>query len=274
LVKIFQIPERPFDDLMKSQPTFVMDENLAMLGVLRFNPKSKPLGIGGFKTAHFGQLDLTTLPESGLGVLANQRVAIKRPYRLKKDQGKSKDPVDPITKDIARFAFDIELRHVLQEANLLYWASSLMTFTYSFIAREIAASPSPPPFLIPSVHYVRGAVAVAQTPGGNNSPTHHAYLLEELIDKEEGQFTKYVHNAEAGPLQEAYEPGYGLAVFFCFCQHVQYAKTGGNAYISDFQGKHSFLLSPERSLKHVIGGKTLLCDPQIMTNPYVSAHGI
>lgn len=255
-----------------------MDEDLALLGVLRFNPKSKPLGVGGFKTAHFGQLNLTPLAEGGLGVLANQHVAIKRPYRWKKgkekDQGQSNDPVDPIMKDIGRFAFDIELQHVLAEANLLYWASSLMAFTYSFIAREMDASPSPPPFLIPSVQYVRGAVAIAQTPGGKNSPTHNAYLLEELIDEDsEGPFRKYVHNADAGPLQEAYEPGYDLAVFFCFCQHVQYTKTGGNAYISDFQGEYALLSSLVGYLKHVIGGRTLLCDPQIMTNPYVSADG-
>ncbi|KAJ7598200.1 hypothetical protein C8J56DRAFT_1038979 [Mycena floridula] len=42
---------------------------------------------------------------------------------------------------------------------------------------------------------------------------------------------------------------YNIAAFLCFSQHVQYLKTGGLAYISDYQG-----------------ASDLLTDPQIMTS--------
>ncbi|KAI5990982.1 hypothetical protein EDD15DRAFT_2169762 [Pisolithus albus] len=52
------------------------------------------------------------------------------------------------------------------------------------------------------------------------------------------------------PLDEEAEE---ITVFLAFTQHVQYVKTGGQVYISDYQGSGS-----------------LLTDPQILTHPYVS----
>jgi Alpha-kinase family len=272
MVKLYQIKEQRFNDLISSQkPSFVLESDAVLHGILSFNPKAPPLGIGMFKTAHFGQLSLTPLATDGLGISANQHVAIKRPYRRNIGRGKEVD-IDMLPpRDLGRFAFDTELKKVLSEANLLYWASSLMAFTYDFIARDIAASPYPPPFDIPALRYVNGAVAIAQIPSNSKGPTFHVYLVEEFIDEDlEGLFTKYIQNATARSLLKPDQEGYDIAEFLCFCQHVQYEKTGGSTYISDFQGactiSHIFLIN---IFIEVTGGKTLLCDPQIMTDQYV-----
>jgi hypothetical protein len=55
-------------------------------------------------------------------------------------------------------------------------------------------------------------------------------------------------------------------------QHLQYWKTDGMVYISDFQGmQHGLrLLSGlARRLNTLTGAGHLLIDPQVMTNPYV-----
>ena len=62
------------------------------------------------------------------------------------------------------------------------------------------------------------------------------------------QFIKYIHNADAVPLQEHKlhnEPGYEIEVFLCFIQHVQFMCTHGQAYISDFQGLWTYFIFVE-----------------------------
>ncbi|KAJ7214556.1 kinase-like domain-containing protein, partial [Mycena pura] len=146
----------------------------------------------------------------------------------------------------------------LQEANLLYWASSLMGFTYSFINYFISKAVGKPPFDIPELRFVYAGVAVShdQVLGNNTANTssvRRTYLLEELIDTEAEDFVKFVHNGNALPLLEPEDPLYEIAQFLCFTQHVQYYKTEGAVFLSDLQGT-----------------KTLLTDPQIMTSPKIS----
>jgi hypothetical protein len=62
-------------------------------------------------------------------------------------------------------------------------------------------------------------------------------ILEELIDASQGEFRKFVHNGSALPLLLPDDDDYDLACFLCFCQHVQWSKTGSLAFVSDFQGK-------------------------------------
>ncbi|KAG1825148.1 hypothetical protein EV424DRAFT_1287874, partial [Suillus variegatus] len=80
-----------------------------------------------------------------------------------------------------------------------------------------------------------------------------AFLLEELIPGGQDAFVKFIHNTDCDPLLDPGEDGYNTALFLAFTQHVQYEKTGGLAYISDYQGVTE-----------------LLTDPQILTHPSVS----
>ncbi|KZT53343.1 kinase-like protein, partial [Calocera cornea HHB12733] len=76
------------------------------------------------------------------------------------------------------------------------------------------------------------------------------YLVEEMIeDVAKGGFVKYLHNSSAIPRMLSGEEG-RISAFLSFSQHVQFVRTGGLAYISDYQGA---------------GG--LLTDPQVITNP-------
>ncbi|KAJ7200420.1 hypothetical protein GGX14DRAFT_372176, partial [Mycena pura] len=118
----------------------------------------------------------------------------------------------------------------LQEANLLYWASSLMGFTYSFIKHFIpkAAETPPPPFDV--CHCMR----VSRFPMTKSwettlqiPPLWAGHLLEEFIDTEAEDFVKFVHNGSALPLLEPEDPLYEISEFLCFTQHVQYYKTEG-----------------------------------------------
>ena len=203
------------------------------LGYLSYD-KSKLIGKGTFKTAHLASLNwVSTFPSTGLGAKNSQSipVALKRPY-----DDRSSDKV------IKRFNYADESRKVLTEGTLLGWADSLLQFAYTFINDFIAENT--PPFPIPQLRFVRGAIAYSEKPlngtpaSGASSGTSHraAYLLEELLPKDL-EFIKYIHNGEAVPLQDEDEPGYDIGLFLCFIQHVQFIHTHGQAYISDFQGK-------------------------------------
>ncbi|CAK5279012.1 unnamed protein product [Mycena citricolor] len=75
-------------------------------------------------------------------------------------------------------------------------------------------------------------------------------MIEELI---ESPFVKFVHNRAPIPHLAPTHPLFYVAEFLCFTQHVQYEKSGGLVFISDYQGSES-----------------LLSDPQIMTAPDIS----
>ena len=84
-------------------------------------------------------------------------------------------------------------------------------------------------------------MAIAQKPLNNTGPLpttdHAAYILEELLlPGKKSDFVKYLHNASATSELSLDDPDYQHAKFLMFIQHVQYAITGGVAYVSDFQG--------------------------------------
>ncbi|KAJ7206097.1 hypothetical protein GGX14DRAFT_343351, partial [Mycena pura] len=97
-----------------------------------------------------------------------------------------------------------------------------------------------PPFPIPKICFVRAGVAVVH-PAAKGGTTYtislrRTCLLEEFINNPESEFVKFVHNGDAVPLLADNDPLYALADFLCFTQHVQYAKSGGLIFISDYQG--------------------------------------
>ncbi|KAJ7318486.1 hypothetical protein DFH08DRAFT_714683, partial [Mycena albidolilacea] len=129
----------------------------------------------------------------------------------------------------------------VQEANLLYWASSLMDFAYSAIALCVSNADEPPPFTIPKLRFVHAGVTVShdQASGTNISNTcsiWRRYLVEEFIEDGLDGFTKFVHNGSANPLVDHNDPRFKIAEFLCFVQHMQHFKTDGTVFVSNFQG--------------------------------------
>ncbi|KAG1842048.1 hypothetical protein DFJ58DRAFT_748303 [Suillus subalutaceus] len=124
---------------------------------------------------------------------------------------------------------------LFREANILYWAKALLGLVYDVIDRAVAGASEPVPFNIPRVRFVEAGLALSYYQDSSKPAL------------------KYIHNMDPNPLLDPDEPGYDFALFLAFTQHVQYVKTGGLVFISDYQGNTE-----------------LLTDPQIMTHPSVS----
>ena len=125
------------------------------------------------------------------------------------------------------------------ELNCIGWASGLMTCVYDFM-KESEADVGLPPFNVPHMQYVQCGLAISK-PKGQACPGHSAYLIEEYIETNKtggkGWFIKYLNNSSARPRQFE-DPRQTLrAKFLSFAQHVQFWKTDGLAFVSDFQGK-------------------------------------
>ena len=126
------------------------------------------------------------------------------------------------------------------ELNCIGWASALMTCVYDFI-KESEASIGFPPFDVPHMQYVQCGLAVSKPEDNHLQVGHTAYLIEEYIntDKTSGKnwFVKYLNNSSAKPRQFDNQKKNIRAEFLSFAQHVQFWKTEGLAFVSDFQGK-------------------------------------
>ena len=65
------------------------------------------------------------------------------------------------------------------------------------------------------------------------------YLVEELIRTEDGPWRKYINNNSSFPHHFHDKENQRRADFLAFCQHVQYWRTGCQAFTLDFQGELS-----------------------------------
>ncbi|KAG1874865.1 hypothetical protein F4604DRAFT_1925000 [Suillus subluteus] len=233
------------------------------------------IGIGGFKMAHKGWLTLMLTPSSGLGSEMLHNVVVKRLFHRVHPPGMLASNMDF---RIGCFTLIDEMPKLFREANILYWAKALLGLVYDFIDCAIASTSESPPFNIPHVRFIEAGLALSFFVGGGKpssktGTTHAAFLLEEVIDcGDEGHdFTKFIHNMDPNPLLDPEDFGYDFALFLAFTQHVQYVKTSGLAFISDYQGIHYSTLAPTQfSYRNNIGNTGLLTDPQIMTDPSVS----
>jgi hypothetical protein len=221
---------------------FCLDPEACLNGQLTIDISSdNMLGAGGFKTAHPGWLTLFAAPESGLGSCPREKVAVKRPFHKIYPPGSSRAPGKYV---IGRYVVADEIPKLFREANVLYWAGPLLEFAYNYIDHCIARSTDPPPFTIPRLRFVEAGLALSysQAPSDSNQkskgcPPRAGFLLEELIgDDDNRNFIKYIHNMDCNPLLDEDEFGYDIAAFLACTQHIQYVKTGGLAFISDYQG--------------------------------------
>ncbi|KAG1799496.1 uncharacterized protein BJ212DRAFT_1208721, partial [Suillus subaureus] len=160
------------------------------------------LGAGEFKTAHPGWLSLTPLAKSRLGLTPGQNVAVKRPFH------KVFPSASSLMYKIGRFSSINEIAKLGKEANILYWAHSLLQLTYTFINHCIASSDKPPPFNIPHVHFIDAGLAISYSQcdskptkeGSKTGSTCAGYLVEELIEGGPDIFLKVIHNMDSNPL--------------------------------------------------------------------------
>ncbi|KAL4077521.1 hypothetical protein J3A83DRAFT_4069257, partial [Scleroderma citrinum] len=120
------------------------------------------------------------------------------------------------------------------EANVLYWAKVLLKMTCEFIDHAIDSAKESPPFRIPHLCFMDAGLLLAYSCIGMVSAM---YLSEELITISlDGDFVEYIHNSDTVPCNLLDLDVNSIAQFLAFMEHVQYAKTSGQVYISDYQG--------------------------------------
>ncbi|KAK6972308.1 hypothetical protein R3P38DRAFT_2584639 [Favolaschia claudopus] len=132
---------------------------------------------------------------------------------------------------------------LIMEANVLFWATSIMKFTYSFIYHFIRNSSELPPFKIPEIRFVRAGVAIVhdQTTARFLPKSHSnfylppLYLIEERINEAKDGFYKFFNSGSAVSIDMTRQDASELSEFLAFTQHVQFYKMKGAAYNSIFQ---------------------------------------
>ncbi|KAF8256670.1 hypothetical protein EI94DRAFT_1443232, partial [Lactarius quietus] len=131
----------------------------------------------------------------------------------------------------------------------IQWATALLQDVYDFIALYHQSHSITCLVAIPQFQFVKSGLAITNVPGVAPDDKE-AYLIEELIRSEEGPWRKYINNNSSCPRFFHDHENQHRGQFLAFCQHVQYWRTGCQAFTTDFQG-----------------GDTLLTDPQIITHP-------
>lgn len=251
--ELYPIPTRNLADLLdggENASRFQISNSEFFSGHIRLDlSKDGIIGAGAFKTAQTACLTLTPLRSSGLGSLANHPVILKRPYV----EDANGDPGPPF----ARYNPVDEFQKIYSEANVLFWAKALLKFVYDFISSMLNQAAEPPPFEIPQLRFVEAGVLLvfSDAPGSRTTPSRAAakaadshlkpsgtaevmYLAEEVIPTNSDEdFVKYIHNGHALPCNLSDPVAREIAEFLSFTQHVQYSKSGGQVYISDYQGK-------------------------------------
>lgn len=260
-VIIYPIPNVEFSAILANS-YFKIDAKHGLPGMLQTN-LSTMLGKGAFKTVYAGNLTLYHRTDSGLGTTRGEEVVVKRMFfsaPKPKGKGSTFGVVDPdnVNLILKRYMPADELVKITTEATLLYVATSLLGLVYAFIDRYEEEN-GPPSFDIPRLRFIHGGVAITHAalgkdalPSSSATTMRSVSLLEERIHQDgndENVFLKYIHNTSGKPLLRSDDSRWEIQQFLCFCQHVQYVKSQGLVYTSDFQGMSPFHIALDIWLK-------------------------
>ena len=175
----------------------------------------------------YGSFKLAFHANSSEIVLGNSTaVYLKQTYykSVQTGEAKSHDPAN-------------QIKYLIMEIVCLVWADTLLKLVYNFMEGQDHHQPEGQECgqnipVIPQLHFTSCALACSDD-------RNNIYLVEEFIDeKVEGRFRKYINNSSAlvSLSHLRGEEAINIAKFLSFSQHVQYLKTKGLAYISDYQG--------------------------------------
>ncbi|KAF8125215.1 hypothetical protein K438DRAFT_1648841, partial [Mycena galopus ATCC 62051] len=182
--------------------------------------------LGAFKMASFGVATPTIFG-------TNPNVCAKQSYYATQGLVIAGSPDPPVIRNIAHDAKVLSM-----ELRCLGWARVLLIIVYDFVRRFIRDNRRQPPFAIPKMAFVQGALAVIP---GNDGTDRDLYLLEECIGPDEGTFRKYINNRAATATTFDNVADTERAQFLEFSQHCQYIKTHKMVFVSDYQGKCSLI---------------------------------
>jgi hypothetical protein len=239
-----------FSELVTHARAFdaIRDCSGSLVFTLIYNPRAKPK-YGAFKQTIFGNVD-----HGGHSALWNSTsVAIKQCFYT-----------SPSTSTRVLYDKHTQLTKLTAELNCLRWASALMGIVYNFIDEHKATNGLSPSFLIPEMAFVRSTLAISET-------DQEVFLLEEVIDEAvEGPFIKYIGNGSVQPYNFLKSEERRRGEFLSFCQHLQYLKTKGLAFVGDFQGKHKHMKNDHLLTQLIISRWTTFTDGSSSHNITVS----
>ncbi|KAL4074887.1 hypothetical protein V8B97DRAFT_2022499 [Scleroderma yunnanense] len=232
-----------FDNLLNKKATFnIMNMDVAIFsgnGQLDLSA-SALIGVGAFKTAQSVQLMLSPLRDLSIGSSLNHCIVFNRPF--------ISNGLTEVGPPFIHYTLKDETNILYHEANALYWAKALLQMTYRFIDHGIKDTKAPPPFEIPCLQFVDAGLLFAylnvslMTAKGTGTVSA-TYLAEKFIPvSSDEEFMKYIHNGNAAPCILMDLEAEENVDFLAFTQHVQYIKTGGQVYISDYQGMFTCLM--------------------------------
>lgn len=172
----------------------------------------------------YGSFKLAFHAHSSEIVLGNSTaIYLKQTYYKRAQTGLAK-PHDPAN----------QIKHLITEIVCLVWADALLKLVYRFMEDQDHQHQEHDQDMpvVPQLHFTSCALACSDD-------RTNIYLVEEFIDEKiEGRFQKYINNSSAlvSLSHLRGEEAINIAYFLSFSQHVQYVKTKGLAYISDYQG--------------------------------------
>lgn len=213
------VPTIPFPDLIDDDnvsKAFDPDspDFPSYLGTLEIY--SGEIGRGAMKTCVEGRLQVMDWNREYLGPQGS--AAIKRFFTVDKNNR------------LTRLPSTSEKSKCRQEGALLMWCISILNHSISYV--HLIAAKNPCPLPIYNLQFSSMAMVSMDSKGSTKKTT--TFLVEDRIV---GMWQKYIGNANAVPVMASGEEGYERAEFMAFLQHVQFEKTRGLAYISDWQGK-------------------------------------
>jgi hypothetical protein len=199
---------------------------LMNLSVLFHNPKK-----GAFKIAWMGSsnLPLSTQMLSEFKHDSEFPICVKQVFYLNAE------------KKTAIPGNNIQLKDLSMEARGLVWAHSLHEIPCGFVEKELAKkglTEETAPIDFPKLHYVEAGLALTNDVTNKDGKV---LLVEQKI---EGTFHKYLNNGSSALPEFFANAEVGrITRFLSFCQHVQYWKTQKLAFIADYQGMLSKLVT-------------------------------
>jgi hypothetical protein len=104
-----------------------------------------------------------------------------------------------------------------------------------------------PTYPIPELHFAHSMIAIVR-----ESSLEKVFLIEEWLDPSPDdhsghKYLKYLGNHFPQSCLRPTDPteAHELAEFLVFAQHVQWKKTGGRIFTSDYQGVGNVLMDPQ-----------------------------
>ncbi|KAH9009814.1 hypothetical protein EDB84DRAFT_1545639 [Lactarius hengduanensis] len=222
-----------------------MDNVQPINGYISFNAAQK-LKYGAFKSMREGRINIIGQCPFPATTGGTAPVALKQPYM---DNPGTMDADSSSAILTLSLSPDDQVRELAADALSTQWANSLLRDVYDFISEYQKQTDTICPMEIPVFRFVAAGLAVTSFPGAT-SDNKEVFLVEELIQHEDGPWRKYINNNSSCPCYFSDNEDRQRAEFLAFCQHVQYWRTSCQVFTSDFQG-----------------GNTLLTDLQIITHP-------